>query len=292
MNKMPSLKETLSQKQVLFFTGKGGVGKSAIACASALLAQRLGRKVFLISWNPFDTQARHYPFSSLGITQLVVDGPSCFKEYARGILKLEKMVDWVLDHKIISAFVSAAPGLSETVIAGKVWDLTDKFPDALVLVDLPSSGHAYSFFSSPIALRRLFRMGIVHREIERICALFQSEKTAIQLVSLPEELPVQETIEFISKIKLLGEFHFTPIFLNQCLPSELTEVSEAELKEVSSQNQQTKELVVRFQILQEQEETALQTFSSQDLNTLKIPRLTTPEWITTVESISQILGGL
>ena len=135
-------------------------------------------------------------------------------------------------------------------------------------------------------------MGIVHREIERICALFQSERTALQLVSLPEELPVQETIEFISKIKLLGEFQFTPIFLNQCLPLELNKVLETELKEISSQSQQTKELVVRFQTLQEQEETALQTFSSHNLSTLKIPRLTTPEWITTVESISQVLGGL
>jgi len=208
----------LQEKRVLFFTGKGGVGKSAVACASALLAQRLGRKVFLVSWNPFDTQARNYPFSSLGISQLVVDGPSCFKEYARGLLKLEKMVDWVLDHKIISAFVSAAPGLSETVIAGKIWDLTDKFPDALVLVDLPSSGHAFSFFSSPLALRRLFKLGIVHREIERICDMIQSPETAVQFICLPEELPVQETLDFISKLKQLGNFHFNPLLLNQCLP--------------------------------------------------------------------------
>lgn len=289
---MTSFTEILSQKQVIFFTGKGGVGKSAIACSSALLAQRLGRKVFLVSWNPFDTQARHYPFSSLGISQLVVDGPSCFKEYARGILKLEKMVDWVLDHKIISAFVSAAPGLSETVIAGKVWDLTDKFPEALVLVDLPSTGHAYSFFSSPLALRRLFRLGIVHREIERICALFQSSKTAIQLVCLPEELPVQETIEFISKMKLLGEFHFNPILLNQCLPADLQQVSESALNEASLHNSQTLDLVERFQTLQEQETAALQSFSNLHLTPLRLPRLTTPEWITTVESLTQELGAL
>lgn len=289
---MTSFTEILSQKQVIFFTGKGGVGKSAIACSSALLAQRLGRKVFLVSWNPFDTQARHYPFSSLGISQLVVDGPSCFKEYARGILKLEKMVDWVLDHKIISAFVSAAPGLSETVIAGKVWDLTDKFPEALVLVDLPSTGHAYSFFSSPLALRRLFRMGIVHREIERICALFQSSQTAIQLVCLPEELPVQETLEFISKMKLLGEFQFNPMILNQCLPADLQQVSESALIEASLQSSQAQDLVERFQTLQEQETAALQSFSNLHLTPLRLPRLTTPEWITTVESLTQELGAL
>lgn len=36
----------------LFFTGKGGVGKTSVACATALTLARAGRKVLLVSTDP------------------------------------------------------------------------------------------------------------------------------------------------------------------------------------------------------------------------------------------------
>jgi len=264
------------------------VGKSAIASATALLGQRLGKKVFLVSWNPFDREARPLPYHALGIPHLVLNGPDCFREYALSILKFEKVVNMVLDNKVINTFLTAAPGLTEAVIAGKIWDLTDKNPDALVLVDLPASGHAVSFFSSPLGLRKLFRMGLVHREIERICEMMLSPSTLIQLVSLPEELPVTETLELKKKLESLGTFHFGPVFLNQCLPlfsGKPLSIEDAKTKLKG----ESKELFDQYHTLLEQEVDAMNVLSQEGLKTRKIPRLSCPEWITTVEAVSKSL---
>lgn len=278
----------LFSKKVVFFTGKGGVGKSAVASATALLGQRLGKKVFLVSWNPFDREARPLPYHALGIPHLVLNGPDCFREYAVGILKFEKVVDMVLENKIIHTFISAAPGLTEAVIAGKIWDLSDKNPDALVLVDLPASGHALSFFSSPLGLRKLFRMGLVHREMERICEMVLSPTTLIQLVSLPEELPVTETLELKNKLESLGRFHFGPVFLNQCLPVFAGKPPSFEDAQTKLEGD-SKNLFNQYRNLFEQEAEAEAVLNREGLVIRKIPRLSCPEWITTVEAISEYL---
>ena len=275
--------QSILDKQVLFFSGKGGVGKSALTSATALLCQRYGKKVFLVSWNPFDAPSRSLPYKALGIEQLILDGPSCFKEYAVGILKFEKLYDLVFQNKIFQTFISVSPGLTETVIAGKVWDLKDKNPDALILVDLPSSGHAFTFFSSPLGLRKLFRLGLVHRELERICEMFLSPKTLLNFVTLPEDLPVTETLEFKKKLASLGSFNFGFTFLNQCLPHFPGKAPEESLSGPSLT------LLKQYQALKAQEKEAEEILKTTGMSQIKITRLTCPEWITTVEAISEEL---
>lgn len=280
--------DEIFSKRVIFFTGKGGVGKSALASATALLGQRHGKSVFLISWNPFDQQARPLPYQSLGIPHILLNGTDCFREYALSILKFETVVNLILENKVVRTFVEVAPGLTEAVIAGKIWDLSDKNPEALILVDLPSSGHALSFFSSPLGLRKLFRMGLVHREMERICEMLLSPTTLIQLVSLPEELPVTETLELKTKLISLGTFNFSPIILNQCLPdfpgTALTTESAA-----NQLNGKALDLFNQYKNLREQEQDALKVLEQSGLTIRKLPRLSCPEWITTVEAICESL---
>jgi len=283
--------QSISKKRVIFFTGKGGVGKSALASATALLCQKKGKEVFLISWNPFDYKARAIPYESLGIRHLVLDGPGCFKEYLLTILKFEKLVDLIFDNNVFNTFVSAAPGLSETVIAGKIWDLSEKKKDAIILVDLPSSGHTLSFFSSPLALRHLFKMGLVHREIERICRMVMSPETLIQFVTLAEELPITETLEFRNKLLKQGSFHLAPILVNQCLPAfPGTIPTETKVKQLG--NSGLHELVSHYAALKDQESEALNHLKQVGLPYYTLPRLSNPEWLTTVEGISQELETL
>jgi len=284
----PSYLEEIISRKVVFFTGKGGVGKSAIASATALLAQRHGKAAFLVSWNPFDQQARPLPYQTLGIPHLLLSGPDCFREYALNILKFEKVVNLVLENKVVNTFISAAPGLTEAVIAGKIWDLSQKNPDAVVLVDLPASGHAVSFFSSPLGLRKLFRMGLVHREIERICEMMLSPSTLIQLLSIPEELSVSETLELKKKLLSLGEFNFSPIFLNQCLP-EFPGKPLSKENAKSALSGKTHELFNYYSTLLEQESDAFSVLQQAGLGIRKLSRLSCPEWITTVEAISEAL---
>lgn len=283
--------QSVADKKVIFFTGKGGVGKSALASATALLCQRHGKDVFLVSWNPFDYKARPIPFEALGIRHLVLDGPSCFREYLLGIIRFEKLVNLIFDSHVFNTFIAAAPGLTEAVIAGKIWDLTDKHPNAIVLVDLPSSGHTLSFFSSPLGLRRLFKMGLVHREIERICQMYSSPKTLIQFVTLAEELPITETVEFRSKLLEQGTFHCAPILVNQCLPY-FSGQAPSEVEIQKSPQPSLRKMVGNYFKLKAQESDALSSLKQSGLTYYTIPRLSNPEWLTTVEGVSKELDKL
>ena len=139
------LEDTLSKK-LLLFTGKGGVGKTAIAMATALLCKRHGKRVVFASWSPFDSSNQSLPEENHEIETVHLETLSAFREYALHILKFNKLYDIIFDNPVLKTFVKAAPGLSETVIAGKVWDLYDNGNQDILIIDLPSSGHAFSFF--------------------------------------------------------------------------------------------------------------------------------------------------
>ena len=127
---------------MIFFTGKGGTGKTTLAWATALACQRNGLKVAVASWNKYEDEISSTPVQDSNIRWVPLETFSAFKEYALGIVRFEKLYQAVFDNEILKAFIQAAPGLSETVIAGKIWDLWDKKKQDLIIVDLPSSGHA------------------------------------------------------------------------------------------------------------------------------------------------------
>ncbi len=211
----PYLNDTLN-KEVIFITGKGGVGKSTLARAIALRATAEGKRARIISLSeivgiasdPFE-----YEFTILSPME-------CLREYMKRKLPLESLVDAAFKHELFSRFVRVTPGLADTVMAGKMWDLWKKREQDLLIIDLPSSGHALSFFKTPIGVAQVFRIGFVHHELEKIWELWTSPSTRIDIVTLPEELPVQECKELHQ-----GLAQITPslpigfIIVNQTLPA-------------------------------------------------------------------------
>ena len=211
------LTDALKQR-LLFFSGKGGVGKSVLAWATALCLRRKGKKVTLVSWNPFDAETKPLPTASLGIDWLQLETMACFQEYVLKALRFERIYSMVFDNHVLRTFVRVAPGLPDTVIAGKVWDLYESGTQDCLIVDLPSSGHAISFFESPIGVNKVFGKGFVHKESEKILRMFQSEDVRFNLVTLLEELPLQESQELKAKLSSLLSIKFGYVIANQVLP--------------------------------------------------------------------------
>jgi len=205
------------RRKVIFFTGKGGVGKTSLTWATALACHARGARVAVTSWSPFESDPEPAP-EAQGITRIRLETLSAFREYVLNILKFEAVYNAVFDNQVLRAFIQAAPGLPETVVGGKIWDMYDKREQDLILVDLPSSGHAVTFFSSPLGVSKLFSVGIIHRETEKILKMFRGEDTRIDLVALPEELPLVECIQLKAQLENLLPFHFGFLHLNQCLP--------------------------------------------------------------------------
>jgi anion-transporting ArsA/GET3 family ATPase len=103
---------------------------------------------------------------------------------------------------------AAAPGLTELVTIGKVWDLAQLEPRTggpasdLAIVDAPATGHGLAMLRAPSTYASIARVGPVRRHAQRIDSFIRdTAQTGVLGVALPEEMPVNETVEFERALK-------------------------------------------------------------------------------------------
>ncbi len=227
---------TLAQKRLHFFIGKGGVGKTTVAAAFALASAARGKKTLLIEFDAHTPAARLLglpsqsrslgkprPFSS-SLSVMATTGQAALEEYLSRILPFAPLRTLMLQSQLYQYFVLAAPGLKELMAMGKVWheaqqqDRRTAFPrwDALI-IDMPASGHSLQYLRMPQAAADTFDTGEVRRKAAQVVQLFRDpEQSAIHIVSLPEELPVEETVEIVEQIENKLRFPLGALFINQC----------------------------------------------------------------------------
>lgn len=255
-----------------------------MAWGTALALSRKNKKVRFVSWSPFDSSSQPWALKSFGIPIEQLEASACFKEYALKTLKFEKFFDAVFENKILKAFIQVAPGLSETVIAGKVWDLFEKAEQDTLIVDLPATGHALSFFKSPMGIEKMFATGFVHRQAGNICDMFVDPFTRLDVVTLPEEMPLVESAQFIDQIQELGKFPLGYLLVNQCtpqfpLPHPLPQKLPSDIKECLED----------YELRTAREKTAVEEARDLPLVLKQIPRFTTEAMKETIEKIADHL---
>jgi anion-transporting ArsA/GET3 family ATPase len=204
--------DALFSRRVHFVVGKGGVGKSTVSVALALMAVRHRRRTLLIELEPGGRAGRLLDLdqpadysarlSPAGVWSIAVDGRSSLEEYLSLIIPARRVLKAVLNSKVYQYFVAAAPGLKELMAVGKVWYEAERRSAGgqrewdVVIVDAPATGHSLQYLRMPRAARDTFGPGLVKREAARIHALLESPtETAVHLVATAEEMPVTETIE-------------------------------------------------------------------------------------------------
>ncbi len=226
----------LLSKRLLIISGKGGVGKSTMTASLALLASRLGKRVMVVEVDTIPTVADllgskvevgYKPQEVIpGISVMNIDGFRAIEDYFRVKLKSQRILDKVLQSKIYKYFVAAAPGLKELMCVGKLWDLVDNQSGKdgrplydLVLADMPATGHGFSHLRMPQTAVDTLKIGFVKEEAAKILRLFQDpERAAFLIVTLAEEMPVNESIEMRRLVTGTLKFHVGGIFVNGVYP--------------------------------------------------------------------------
>ena len=190
---------SLLDKRLVFVTGKGGAGKTTVAVALGLAAARRGKRVVLCEVAGEARPSELVP----ELTTIEVDPEEAKREWLRYQLKSRTLAGVLGGSNLFQYLTAAAPGLDELVTMGKVWDLAQLEPRTtgsafdLAIVDAPATGHGLAMLRAPGTYANIARVGPVGRHAERIDAFIRNPgQTGVLAVALPEEMPVNETVEF------------------------------------------------------------------------------------------------
>jgi anion-transporting ArsA/GET3 family ATPase len=229
----------LLDKRLWIVSGKGGVGKSTISAALALRSARAGRRTLVCEVN---TQERisgllGHPPAGAQVTKLEdnlwavdVRPQEAMREYGLMVLRFEALYKTVFENRVVRYFLRFIPSLQELVLLGKIlFHMQEKHPDGrpvwdTIVMDAPATGHAISFLRVPQVLMQTVPPGPMSREALRMRDLLEDPAlTAAVLVSLPEEMPVNETLELHSALRDQVRVRTHAAVLNAAFPERFTE---------------------------------------------------------------------
>ncbi|MGE0789122.1 MAG: ArsA family ATPase [Sandaracinaceae bacterium] len=207
---------TILDREFLFVTGKGGVGKTTVAAALALAAVKRKKRVLLAMCNAKERLSHLLEVAPIGHENVEVapgldavnmTPASALEEYGMLVLKVRSLYSAIFENKFVAAVLRGTPGIEAWAMLGKAqFHVHERTPDGrrrydLVIVDGPATGHALDMLRVPQVLTKLAPPGLLRNEAEKARALFtDAHRSAIVLCTLPEDMPANETLELYEKL--------------------------------------------------------------------------------------------
>jgi anion-transporting ArsA/GET3 family ATPase len=222
-------------------TGKGGTGKTTVAVALALALASSGRKVLVVEVEGRQALAQLFDVTALPYEErrlvsvpgngaapgelwgLAVDAEQAMIEYLDLFYGLKRSARGLKRMGAVDFVTTLAPGLRDVLLTGKVKEAVtrtdakgNRVYDAVVL-DAPPTGRITKFLNATTEVANLAKFGPINRQSEGVMRLLRGKQTAVHIVTLLEEMPVQETLDAAAGLRAAG-FPLGVVFVNRARP--------------------------------------------------------------------------
>ena len=203
-------RELFGATRLIVIAGKGGVGKTTVTAVVARAAARAGLRVLTVELDGKPTLAALTP----GIDHLSISAPDALAEYldTHGLGRVTKRLK---ANGVIDVVSTAAPGIDDIVVLGKLKQLERGAEYDLILVDGPAAGHAITFLMAPQGLLDTVRGGPIRTQaLDVLEMLGDPTRCQVMLVTLPETTPVNELVETAYALEERVGVHLGPVVVN------------------------------------------------------------------------------
>lgn len=204
-------------------TGKGGVGKSTLVAARALAAAQRGERPLIVELGHRASMQAifgvgvvgHAPtLVAPGVHAANIDLDEALGDYVAEHVPVRPLAHRIAQSRSLRRFFDAAPAVGEVLTLQRLEQLLTEDWDP-ILVDFDSTGHARMFLELPAVFEGLVPDGPVRRLLDDFARLLATETTALDLVTLPSALPVQETIELHARVRAEHTLSIGAIYVNR-----------------------------------------------------------------------------
>jgi anion-transporting ArsA/GET3 family ATPase len=215
MTSSANLAEQIPQRLV-FFLGKGGVGRTTLATSFAQSCALRGEKTLIVQWALQDSVSLLFSRPTAGhdseqisnnLWTMNFSTDEAIREYFIDHLKLKLIYNLVIENKHVQRLIHAAPGVQELFFLGRLFWLVCLSEEIRgtrfdrVIVDAQATGHGVSLFTIAPTIAQFGMTGPLASECDRVAKMIADPKlVGVALVTLPEELPVEETLEFLPRL--------------------------------------------------------------------------------------------
>jgi anion-transporting ArsA/GET3 family ATPase len=232
-------------------TGKGGTGKTTVAAALALALAAGGHRTLLVevegrqgiaqlfSIDPLPYEERRIAEAADGgeVRALAVDPEQALLEYLDRFYKLGAAGRALRRLGAIDFATTIAPGMRDVLLSGKVKEAVTRTEAGhrvyqAVVLDAPPAGRIGRFLNVTAETARLAKVGPIKTQSEGVAALLRSPMTSVHLVTLLEEMPIQETVDTLAELTVL-RLPVGKIIINAARPPLLVDrpVTQAQLRD-------------------------------------------------------------
>ncbi|MEE2644435.1 MAG: ArsA family ATPase [Myxococcota bacterium] len=275
-------------------TGKGGVGKSTVAATLGLYFARRGERTLICEMDPRAQLSTLFSLPSkpgeivrlhneVELWGVNIDLEAAILEYGTLKLRFQRLSRLFFDNPLTRTLINLLPGVSSLIMLGKAFHhererVGRRFVWDRVIIDAPATGHSLALISLPRMISEVIRRGNLYRENAEMWALLQdAERSAVHVVTLPERLPLSETLELWEALERDLGVARGHLFLNQTpssthwprpSPSTSTSLSEGDLSLLAELSQ----LLERRHREYERAQVALENFTLPCVP-IELPRL-------------------